>query len=874
MIVKKTHALIIKATFLFLVFLCSCIFLFSCNKYDKSVKDTPSDKIREIAPTSLRESSKNNVRDMIKNEIDAEAHFQPGGIYDAIRSGDLGKVKEILDKAPEEVNSKNPDNYGRTPLHYAIIYGIPDIAEFLILKGAEIEKTDMDHGRTPLHYAAMFGDKKISEMLVSRGAKFDERDANGLTPLHYAAMHGQKAEVEYLLSLGSKIDERDDAGRTALFYGVINRHKDIVEFLISKGARVDVRDNDGKTSLHEGAIYGDREIMRILLSSGGSNSSISPETPVGKKTEIDARDDAGKTPLDYAIENDNAPVVALLKSMGAKGNMAERDTISTAMSTSELIPSPLRTTMSESDRDGKPPLHTAIIKGDMNAVIRLSKDRKNINSKDEEGMTPLHWAGIYEGSTTGRRNYPEDLWRAAGGSFIETLIAAGAEVNDRDKKGRTPLHYAVMYGNETAAKILLRRGAKINARDSEGKTPAHYCYYGNLDGRTMLKTLIAAGAGVNLRDRDGRTPLHIAFIGGRQEEAKVLLDAGADLKAKDNEGKTPLDMLKGRSWNDRELSGIYELLEKKGIKVESGKGQGESDITKNPRNSGAGERDEIPFPEILAGYRKEGESRIYSGNQLYYYIDGEADLYIQNGYEKMSIQHYSRTDHKTGKVKKVEVRVTETGAPLNAFGIFSNYTNRYGEFVPIGARGFSERNVLVFYKGNFFVHIFHTSESAAKSFGSPTTENLWQDSESSRKISSRMPEPQKDDIESDLRKIAFDLASKMPGKSIEPIELSYFPEDGMIKYTLRYHPKDMLGQSFLEKGFEARYKDYGRAFFSEFRNERETEDALKKLRTVYKDAVLIREGNFLVGVIEIKNRELARRLAEMISIKVKTGKKS
>ncbi len=51
------------------------------------------------------------------------------------------------------------------------------------------------------------------------------------------------------------------------------------------------------------------------------------------------------------------------------------------------------------------------------------------------------------------------------------LLKNDADVNSEDEEGRTPLHYAAMYGSLGAVKLLIQNGADINACDGDGKTP-------------------------------------------------------------------------------------------------------------------------------------------------------------------------------------------------------------------------------------------------------------------------------------------------------------------------------------------------------------------------------------------------------------------
>jgi len=72
--------------------------------------------------------------------------------------------------------------------------------------------------------------------------------------------------------------------------------------------------------------------------------------------------------------------------------------------------------------------------------------RGNINIKDKDGSTPLHWAA---------RTAPE--------SYINLLLDKGADLNAKDRKGKTALDYAKAigkYGKATVALLTARAGLK------------------------------------------------------------------------------------------------------------------------------------------------------------------------------------------------------------------------------------------------------------------------------------------------------------------------------------------------------------------------------------------------------------------------------
>ena len=90
-----------------------------------------------------------------------------GEIHDAVRAGDLAKVKALVAKDAKVVNEK--DARGRTPLHFASYAGNREIVAFLIANGADVRATDPD-GFTPLHWAASAGQADAARALIAAGA--------------------------------------------------------------------------------------------------------------------------------------------------------------------------------------------------------------------------------------------------------------------------------------------------------------------------------------------------------------------------------------------------------------------------------------------------------------------------------------------------------------------------------------------------------------------------------------------------------------------------------------------------------------------------------------------------------------------------------
>jgi ankyrin repeat protein len=109
------------------------------------------------------------------------------------------------------VDWQDEDNFNRTPLHWATIWGRLEIARMLIDAGADVNVQD-DRGMTPPHWAARYGRVEIVRMLIDAGANLNVKDNDGWTPLHWAAIHGEVEIARMLIGAGARKDIANNKG--------------------------------------------------------------------------------------------------------------------------------------------------------------------------------------------------------------------------------------------------------------------------------------------------------------------------------------------------------------------------------------------------------------------------------------------------------------------------------------------------------------------------------------------------------------------------------------------------------------------------------------------------------------------------------------
>ena len=134
-------------------------------------------------------------------------------LFEAVAGNDLSKVRSGLKANPEWINAK--DNIGFTPLHMAVTMGHREMAELLLVQGADVDARDT-FGQTSLHQAARWGHKDLAEFLIAKGADVNAKDEAGGTVLHHAAIQGDESVVELLIARGADVNARNNKNRTPL----------------------------------------------------------------------------------------------------------------------------------------------------------------------------------------------------------------------------------------------------------------------------------------------------------------------------------------------------------------------------------------------------------------------------------------------------------------------------------------------------------------------------------------------------------------------------------------------------------------------------------------------------------------------------------
>lgn len=199
------------------------------------------------------------------------------------------------------------------------------------------------------------------------------------------------------------------------------------------------------------------------------------------------------------------------------------------------------------NKEGATALMIAAANDKWSWVDELIAAGANVNAKDTDGWTPLMYAALNDSNAS-----------------VRSLIKAKADLEATDGKGDTALLIALGKGRGTVVEKLMESGAKFPAKSSDGYTTLIDSVY----GRDLKGVRIALENNPDLasRDDDGWSALSIAAYNDDRQIVMELLRAGIDATLKDKEGKTALDRaiqndnkevvaLLGGKWDKPKLSG-------------------------------------------------------------------------------------------------------------------------------------------------------------------------------------------------------------------------------------------------------------------------------------------------------------------------------
>ncbi len=179
---------------------------------------------------------------------------------------------------------------------------------------------------------------------------------------------------------------------------------------------------------------------------------------------------------------------------------------------------------------------------------------------------------------------------------------------------------------------------------------------------------------------------------------------------------------------------------------------------------------EIADCRVVAGWEQEGPVRVFTPENLFEYVDGEANAYLI--YEFIRLQNVTC---KSG-THSIAIDVSEMADADAAYGLFSSRQDATQPTARIGMGGQIQPQRAIFCKGQYYVELASSSDTPA------------------------------------LQAFVAELEKRVSGRSEPPRELAWFTPERPV--SVKMVPESVLGLSLLKRGYVAQY-EFGKAFVVE-----------------------------------------------------------
>lgn len=218
-------------------------------------------------------------------------------VFSASAYGDLDKLRKFVEEDKSSLST--PDGNGYYALQWASLNNFPDVAQYIIEHGGDVNQND-NLRQTALHWAAVRGSIAVADVLLQNGGRVETADANGYRAVHVAAQYGQTG---FLNHIGAKyradFDAVDNEGRSPLHWAAYKGYADTIRLLLFRDAYQGRQDREGCTPLHWAALRGNIEACTILVHAG-------------TKQELAVKDKAGFTPAQVASDKGHRDIALFL----------------------------------------------------------------------------------------------------------------------------------------------------------------------------------------------------------------------------------------------------------------------------------------------------------------------------------------------------------------------------------------------------------------------------------------------------------------------------------------------------------------------------------------------------------------------------------
>ena len=181
----------------------------------------------------------------------------------------------------------------------------------------------------------------------------------------------------------------------------------------------------------------------------------------------------------------------------------------------------------------------------------------------------------------------------------------------------------------------------------------------------------------------------------------------------------------------------------------------------------------LPRSGEFPGWSLHGDIRLYSPDELWDPIDGEAEQYLRYGCRSLTTAEYRHEERDS----EISVDIFRMKDDLSGFGIYAAQRPQDGSFLSVGTQGYGIGDGLNFFKGPYYI-----------------------------KLRIREGERWDEPVLPELGKI---IAGRCQTKATFPDIFDIFPREKLVEHSFGYVPDGVLGIRGLTDAFSARYDPGG-----------------------------------------------------------------
>jgi ankyrin repeat protein len=333
---------------------------------------------------------------------------------------------------------------GLKPLMIATYYGLPNLIQFLLDDGEDINHLCPHHGNA-LQAVVHQGKDDIVRYLVERGADVNVHDGRIGTALQAAAYNGKEDIVRFLVEHGADVNAKGGYYGTALQAAVRDGRDDIVRYHAGQEADFNAHNGRIDTTLPVAAYTGKVDTVRY---------------PVEYGTNVNAKGDDSSNSLHAAVRIGKDDIIRYLVGRSADAKLHD-SRIGTAL-----------------------------------PIIAYNGKEDIVRYLVEHGADVNVEGGYYSTALQAAACYGKDV-------IVRYLVEHGADINAQGGYYGNALQAAAYNGKEDVIRYLVERGADVNAEGGYCSTALQVAACGGTDD--IVRYLAECGADVKaLGDKHGK----------------------------------------------------------------------------------------------------------------------------------------------------------------------------------------------------------------------------------------------------------------------------------------------------------------------------------------------------------------------------------